>query len=182
MRCWRVQARSRRANERRSTGSAIRSARGGPAGRGDARGVSRGVPSLCRGWPGPDRVASGVWRQGLTIGPATAVLETLGAVNRGFALCPTLTVGAIEVLVHHGTSEQQAAYLPHLSSGAWTGAMNLTEPQACSDVGALKTSACRDARITPIYDIQAADLVGRQLTGDGGAALFALTSEMRHDA
>ena len=120
--------------------------------------------------------------QGLTIGPATAVLETLGAVNRGFALCPTLTVGAIEVLVHHGTSEQQAAYLPHLSSGAWTGAMNLTEPQACSDVGALKTSACRDARITPIYDIQAADLVGRQLTGDGGAALFALTSEMRHDA
>lgn len=79
--------------------------------------------------------------QGLPITLATAVLETLGTANMGFALCPTLTVGAIEALVHHGTPEQQAAYLPHLSSGAWTGTMNLTEPQAGSDVGALKTRA-----------------------------------------
>lgn len=79
--------------------------------------------------------------QGLPISLATAVLETLGTANCGFALCPTLNVGAIEALVHHGTPAQQAAYLPHLSSGAWTGTMNLTEPQAGSDVGALKTMA-----------------------------------------
>lgn len=79
--------------------------------------------------------------QGLPISLATAVLETLGTANMGFALCPTLTVGAIEALAHHGTPEQQAAYLPHLSTGAWTGTMNLTEPQAGSDVGALKSRA-----------------------------------------
>ncbi|NWN13237.1 acyl-CoA dehydrogenase, partial [Escherichia coli] len=67
--------------------------------------------------------------------------ETLGTANMGFALAPILTVGAVEALVHHGTPEQQAAYLPHLSTGAWTGTMNLTEPQAGSDVGALKTRA-----------------------------------------
>lgn len=79
--------------------------------------------------------------QGLPFALSTAVLETLGSANMGFALCPTLTVGAIESLMHHGTLEQQAAYLPHLATGAWTGTMNLTEPQAGSDVGALKTKA-----------------------------------------
>jgi alkylation response protein AidB-like acyl-CoA dehydrogenase len=79
--------------------------------------------------------------QGLPISLATAVLETLGTANCGFALCPTLNVGAIEALVHHGSQAQQAAYLPHLATGHWTGTMNLTEPQAGSDVGALKTMA-----------------------------------------
>ena len=79
--------------------------------------------------------------QGLPFALSTAVLETLGTANMAFALCPTLTVGAIESLVHHGSSEQQAAYLPHLSTGEWTGTMNLTEPQAGSDVGALRTKA-----------------------------------------
>ncbi|TKD51956.1 acyl-CoA dehydrogenase [Sphingomonas baiyangensis] len=79
--------------------------------------------------------------QGMPFAIATAVLDTLGAANMGFALCPTLTVGAIEALMHHGSAEQQAAYLPHLSTGAWTGTMNLTEPQAGSDVGALRTRA-----------------------------------------
>jgi len=79
--------------------------------------------------------------QGLPFVLASAVLETLGAANMGFALAPTLTVGAIEALLHHGTPEQQQAYLPHLATGAWTGTMNLTEPQAGSDVGALKTRA-----------------------------------------
>jgi 3-(methylthio)propanoyl-CoA dehydrogenase len=79
--------------------------------------------------------------QGLPVTLSVAVLETLGAANMGFALAPVLTVGAVEALVHHGTPEQQAAYLPHLSTGAWTGTMNLTEPQAGSDVGALKTRA-----------------------------------------
>jgi 3-(methylthio)propanoyl-CoA dehydrogenase len=79
--------------------------------------------------------------QGLPFAIQTAVLETLGTANMGFALCPTLTVGAIEALAHHGTPEQQALYLPHLATGAWTGTMNLTESQAGSDVGALRTMA-----------------------------------------
>ena len=79
--------------------------------------------------------------QGLPFVLATAVLETLGTANMGFALAPTLTVGAIEALLHHGTPEQQAEYLPKLATGEWTGTMNLTEPQAGSDVGALRTRA-----------------------------------------
>ncbi len=79
--------------------------------------------------------------QGLPFALQTAVLETLGSANMGFALCPTLTVGAIEALIHHGSPEQQATYLPHLATGDWTGTMNLTEPQAGSDVGALRARA-----------------------------------------
>jgi alkylation response protein AidB-like acyl-CoA dehydrogenase len=79
--------------------------------------------------------------QGLPVSLSVAVLETLGTANMGFALAPILTVGAIEALVHHGTPEQQALYLPHLATGAWTGTMNLTEPQAGSDVGAIRTRA-----------------------------------------
>ena len=79
--------------------------------------------------------------QGLPFAIQTAVLDTLGAANMGFALAPTLTVGAIEALAHHGSPEQQALYLPHLATGEWTGTMNLTEPQAGSDVGALCTTA-----------------------------------------
>ncbi|MBX9813845.1 MAG: acyl-CoA dehydrogenase [Proteobacteria bacterium SG_bin5] len=79
--------------------------------------------------------------QGLPFLLQTAVLETLGAANVGFALAPTLTVGAIEALAHHGSPEQQALYLPHLATGAWTGTMNLTEPQAGSDVGAVRAKA-----------------------------------------
>jgi alkylation response protein AidB-like acyl-CoA dehydrogenase len=78
---------------------------------------------------------------GLPFALSTAVLETLGSANMGFALAPTLTVGAIEALMHHGSQQQQALYLPHLATGAWTGTMNLTEPQAGSDVGALRTMA-----------------------------------------
>jgi alkylation response protein AidB-like acyl-CoA dehydrogenase len=79
--------------------------------------------------------------QGLPFAIQTAVLDTLGSANMGFALCPTLTVGAIEALIHHGSPEQQALYLPHLATGDWTGTMNLTEPQAGSDVGALRATA-----------------------------------------
>ena len=79
--------------------------------------------------------------QGLPFAVQTAVLETLGGANLALALCPTLTVGAIEALTHHGSPEQQAAYLPRLATGEWTGTMNLTEPQAGSDVGALRATA-----------------------------------------
>jgi alkylation response protein AidB-like acyl-CoA dehydrogenase len=84
--------------------------------------------------------------QGLPYSLACCVLETLGAANLAFSLMPMLTVGAIDALVHHGSAAQQALYLPKLVSGEWAGTMNLTEPQAGSDVGALRTSA------TPISD------------------------------
>ncbi len=79
--------------------------------------------------------------QGLPFSLATVALDSLGAANMAFALCPILTVGAIEALHHHGSAEQQALYLPKLSTGEWTGTMNLTEPQAGSDVGALRATA-----------------------------------------
>ncbi|MEH3046207.1 acyl-CoA dehydrogenase [Sphingomonas adhaesiva] len=79
--------------------------------------------------------------QGLPFVIQAAVLETLGTANMGFALAPILSVGAIEALAHHGTPEQQETYLPKLATGEWTGTMNLTEPQAGSDVGALRTTA-----------------------------------------
>ena len=79
--------------------------------------------------------------QGLPFAVQAAVLETLGTANMGFALAPILSVGAIEALQHHGTPEQQATYLPKLATGEWSGTMNLTEPQAGSDVGALRATA-----------------------------------------
>ncbi|KTT71103.1 acyl-CoA dehydrogenase [Sphingomonas endophytica] len=79
--------------------------------------------------------------QGLPFVVQAAVLETLGTADMAFALAPTLTVGAIEALAHHGSHEQQATYLPKLATGEWTGTMNLTEPQAGSDVGALRSTA-----------------------------------------
>ncbi|GGF49399.1 acyl-CoA dehydrogenase [Aliidongia dinghuensis] len=79
--------------------------------------------------------------QGLPVSLSAAVLETLGTANLGFALAPMLIVGALEALQHHGSPEQKALYLPKLATGQWTGTMNLTEPQAGSDVGAVKTKA-----------------------------------------
>jgi alkylation response protein AidB-like acyl-CoA dehydrogenase len=79
--------------------------------------------------------------QGMPFSLAASILESLGSANMAFSLCPMLSVGAIEALTHHGSPELQAAYLPKLSTGEWTGTMNLTEPQAGSDVGALKSKA-----------------------------------------
>ncbi len=72
---------------------------------------------------------------------ALAVMEMIHASNMAFGLCPLLTFGAIEAILAYGTEDQKSAYLPKLISGKWTGAMNLTEPQAGSDVGALRTKA-----------------------------------------
>ncbi len=92
------------------------------------------------GW-GTIGVAEQFGGQGMPFVIQTAVLDTLGGANMGFALAPTLTVGAIEALSHHGSPEQQALYLPRLATGEWTGTMNLTEPQAGSDVGAVRAKA-----------------------------------------
>jgi alkylation response protein AidB-like acyl-CoA dehydrogenase len=92
------------------------------------------------GW-GTIGVAETWGGQGLPFVIQAAVLETLGGADVSFALCPTLTAGAIDALQHHGSAAQRALYLPRLATGEWTGTMNLTEPQAGSDVGALRTTA-----------------------------------------
>ena len=79
--------------------------------------------------------------QGLPFTLACNVLENLGTANMAFNLLPMLSVGAIEALEHHGSEELQQKYLPDLVSGKWSGTMNLTEPQAGSDVGALRATA-----------------------------------------
>jgi len=79
--------------------------------------------------------------QGLPHTLGVAVQEMWQGANMAFGLCPLLTQGAIEALTAHGTDEHKRLYLPKLVSGAWTGTMNLTEPQAGSDVGALKARA-----------------------------------------
>jgi len=79
--------------------------------------------------------------QGLPFVLASAVQEQLTSANMAFSLCMMLSQGAIEALQAHASPELQATYLTRLVSGEWTGTMNLTEPQAGSDVGALRTRA-----------------------------------------
>lgn len=70
-----------------------------------------------------------------------AVQEMLASANMGYSLCSLLTQAAIDALVHHGSEQQKETYLPKMVSGEWSGTMNLTEPQAGSDVGALTARA-----------------------------------------
>ncbi len=72
---------------------------------------------------------------------ATAVKELITSANMAFSLNPLLTTGAVHLLTHHGSEEQQARYLPRMVTGEWAGTMNLTEPQAGSDVGAVTARA-----------------------------------------
>jgi alkylation response protein AidB-like acyl-CoA dehydrogenase len=67
--------------------------------------------------------------------------EMWNAACMSFCLCPMLTAGAVLALTRHGTEAQQATYLPNLVSGRWTGTMNLTEPQAGSDLSAVRARA-----------------------------------------
>jgi alkylation response protein AidB-like acyl-CoA dehydrogenase len=72
---------------------------------------------------------------------AVSMQEMMTAANMAFSLCPLLTQGAIDMLLHYGSEEQKETYLPKMVTGEWSGTMNLTEPQAGSDVGALTTKA-----------------------------------------
>ncbi|MEW5705042.1 MAG: acyl-CoA dehydrogenase [Pseudomonadota bacterium] len=74
---------------------------------------------------------------------ATPIAELWASANLAFSLCPMLTQGAIEAIGRHGSAEQKRAYLPKLVSGEWTGTMNLTEPQAGSDLARTKARAVR---------------------------------------
>jgi len=81
--------------------------------------------------------------QGLPKLIATGCMEMLHAANLSFALCPMLTDGAIEALLTAGSDELKRLYLEKMISGQWTGTMNLTEPQAGSDLAAVRTRAER---------------------------------------
>jgi alkylation response protein AidB-like acyl-CoA dehydrogenase len=82
--------------------------------------------------------------QGLPHVVSTAVQEIWNSANMSFCLAPMLTSGVLEALRHHASPEQQALFMPNLTAGAWSGTMNLTEPQAGSDLSAVRTQAVRD--------------------------------------
>src|SRR4029079_7696307 len=79
--------------------------------------------------------------QGLPQLVATPIEEMWGAANLAFKLCPMLTQGAIEALHLVGSEKLQQTYLPKMVAGTWTGTMNLTEPQAGSDLSLVRTKA-----------------------------------------
>ncbi|MEI7712707.1 MAG: acyl-CoA dehydrogenase [Rhodospirillales bacterium] len=89
--------------------------------------------------------------QGLPAVLGTAVKEMWNAANMAFSLCPLLTTGAIEALHLVGTDAQKKMYLPKMIEGTWTGTMNLTEPQAGSDLAAIRTRAVPEGDRYRIY-------------------------------
>ena len=95
------------------------------------------------GWPSL-RAPPEFGGQGVPAVLGTAVEELWGASNLAFKLCPMLTQGAVEALDHYGTDAQKAAFLTKMVSGEWTGTMNLTEPQAGSDLSQIRTRAVPD--------------------------------------
>ncbi len=111
-------------------------------------GVVRTTPGFAEAYR---RVAEGGWL-GITADPdhggmglpqtlSSCVDEMMAGANLSLSLCPLLTHGAIEALAHHGCDAIRALHLPKLVAGTWTGTMNLTEPQAGTDVGAIRTRA-----------------------------------------
>ncbi len=111
-------------------------------------GVVRTSPGFAEGYRA---IAEGGWigiaadpaqgGMGLPMALATAVNDMMSGACLALQLNPLMTQGQIEALSHHGSDAIRAAYVPHLVSGDWCGTMNLTEPQAGSDVGALATRA-----------------------------------------
>ncbi len=106
-----------------------------------ADGFRAAYESFCaNGWNGMP--ASTEWGgQGLPTLVSTAVLEMWKASNMAFSLCQMLTLGAVEAIAHHGSDELKRRFLPPMVEGRWTGTMNLTEPQAGSDLAALRSRA-----------------------------------------
>lgn len=82
--------------------------------------------------------------QGLPMCVATSVQEMWHATNMSFGLCPLLTQGAVDAIAHHASEKLQNIFLPKMVEGTWSGTMNLTEPQAGTDLAAIRTSAERE--------------------------------------
>ena len=79
--------------------------------------------------------------QGLPMSVAAAVQEMWHAANMSFGLCPLLTQGAVDAIEHHASEALRQKFLPNMVAGQWSGTMNLTEPQAGSDLAAVRTKA-----------------------------------------
>lgn len=79
--------------------------------------------------------------QGLPMSVSAAVQEMWHSANMSFGLCPLLTQGAVDAIEHHASEELKQQYLPKMVEGVWSGTMNLTEPQAGSDLAAVRTRA-----------------------------------------
>ncbi len=92
------------------------------------------------GWQGLQHPTA-LGGQGLPKTIAAACIEMINSANMSFSLCPLLTDGAIEAMLTAGSPEQQHAFIPKMISGEWTGTMNLTEPQAGSDLSQVRTRA-----------------------------------------
>ena len=114
--------------------------------------LENGVVRTSPGYPeGYQAIAEGGWvgiagdpefgGMGLPMAVTTAVNDMLSSACISLQLAPLMTQGQIEALEHHASDALKEIYLPKLISGEWTGTMNLTEPQAGSDVGALSTKA-----------------------------------------
>ncbi len=95
------------------------------------------------GWMSVDQVTE-FDGQGLPHLVQCAVSEMWHASNMAFTLCPLLTNGAVEAIYAHGSDSLKQTYLPNMIAGKWTGTMNLTEPQAGSDLAAVRTKATPD--------------------------------------
>ena len=106
-----------------------------------ADGFKEAYATFCEtGWNGmPASTKFG--GQGLPVTVSTAVLEMWKSASISFSLCQMLTLGAVEAIAHHASDELKATYLPNMVSGKWTGTMNLTEPQAGSDLAAIRSKA-----------------------------------------
>ncbi len=111
-------------------------------------GIVRTSPGFAEGYRA---IATGGWigmsadpnmgGMGLPMALTAAVNDMMSGACMALQLCPFLTQGQIEALDHHASDAIKALYLPKLIAGDWTGTMNLTEPQAGTDVGALSTKA-----------------------------------------
>ena len=92
------------------------------------------------GWQGLQHPAE-YGGQGLPKTIGAACIEMLNSANLSFALCPLLTDGAIEALLTAGSEAQKSTFIPRMTDGGWTGTMNLTEPQAGSDLALVRSRA-----------------------------------------
>ena len=134
---------------------------------------------------------------------SAAVDEIWNAPNMAFELCPMLTAGAIEAIELNGSEDLKRTYLPKMVAGEWTGTMNLTEPQAGSDLAAVRTTAvrhadgstkrpcsCRRPALTPdsdslrtgikvMADVQAHFRTPNALSNPEGLAFFTGRAELR---
>ncbi|MDY8107605.1 acyl-CoA dehydrogenase family protein [Fulvimarina sp. 2208YS6-2-32] len=139
-----VEEAGRFASERMAPALADGDHQGARLAKGDVT-TPEGWPTIYREWrEGGWNALTGPQAHGgqeLPMALSTALFEIWNSASMGFAIGPSLTIGAVEALIQHGSDALRARYLDKLVSGEWMGTMNLTEPQAGSDLSGMKTRA-----------------------------------------